>query len=175
MLAGAMKKAPHDATAIRTFMTPAPRTIRPDQTLEEAHAVMRSLRVRHLPVVRAGKLVGVVSQRDLALIESLRDVDPAEVPVEDAMSSEIFAVGPDTPLAVVAAEMARRKLGSAIVTEASRPVGVFTVTDACRALSSLAPSRARGRAAASPPAAPRRPARTRPAAAPAKRRPTRAR
>jgi acetoin utilization protein AcuB len=127
-------------------MSPAPHTIAADQMLDEAHRLMRSHRIRHLPVLRQGKLVGIVSQRDLMLIESLPDVDPAEVPVEDAMSSPIYVVGPRAPLAAVATEMADRKLGSAIVVEKGRVVGVFTVTDACRALARMiAPSPSRPR------------------------------
>ena len=67
--------------------------------------------------MRQGGLVGLISQRDLMLIESLPDVDPAEVPVEDAMTSHIYVVDPKTPLAAVANEMADRKLGSAVVVE----------------------------------------------------------
>ena len=115
-------------------MTRAPRTIRPRQTLAEAHRLMRRNLIRHLPVLDRGKLVGIVSQRDLALIESLPDVNPAEVPVEDAMVGPVYVVAPATPLAEVAGEMARRKLGAAVVAAAGRVVGVFTATDACRAL-----------------------------------------
>ena len=48
-------------------MTRAPLSIRPEQTLAEAHRLMRKHRIRHLPVVDRGKLVGIVSQRDLML------------------------------------------------------------------------------------------------------------
>jgi acetoin utilization protein AcuB len=133
-------------------MTRAPRTVAPGQTLMDAHALMRGNRIRHLPVVRDGKVVGIVSQRDLILIETLPDVNAAEVPVEDAMTRDVFLVEPHTPLADVAAEMAERKLGSAVVMDAGRVVGMFTVTDACRALAELL-------GAARPRARRRRPAR----------------
>ena len=123
------------AARVRDYMTPSPRTIRPRQTLAEAHRVMRRNKIRHLPVLDRGKLVGIVSQRDLALIESLPDVDPREVPVEDAMVGDVYVVAPATPLGDVAGEMARRKLGAAVVADGRRVVGVFTATDACRALS----------------------------------------
>ena len=122
---------------VGAFMTRVPETIGADQTLEEAHRVMRSRRIRHLPVLRRGRLVGVVTQRDLMLIESLPDVDPAEVPVEDAMSRRLYVARPSSPLAIVARDMAERKLGSAIVVDGARVVGVFTVTDACRALADV--------------------------------------
>jgi acetoin utilization protein AcuB len=133
------------ARTVGAFMTRVPETIGADQTLEEAHRIMRSQRIRHLPVLRRGQLVGVVTQRDLMLIESLPDVDPAEVPVEDAMSRQVYVVRPGAALGVVARDMAERKLGSAIVMEKGRVVGVFTVTDACRALAEVlsAPPRRR--------------------------------
>jgi acetoin utilization protein AcuB len=118
-------------------MTRAPRTIQPGCSLAEAHALMRAHRIRHLPVLEDGKLVGMVSQRDLAVIESLPDVNPAEVPVEDAMTEDVFVVTPTTHLADVATDMAERKRGSAVVMQGGRVVGVFTVTDACRALADL--------------------------------------
>jgi acetoin utilization protein AcuB len=124
-------------TRMRDYMTRAPLTIGADRTLTDAHALMRGHRVRHLPVLAAGALVGIVSQRDLMLIETLPGVDPSEVPVEDAMTREVFVVGSQAPLAAVAAAMAERKLGSAVVMDGERVVGVFTVTDACRALAVL--------------------------------------
>jgi acetoin utilization protein AcuB len=125
-------------TPVERFMTRAPITIAPDQSLERAHTMMRSRRVRHLPVLRGQELVGIVSHRDLMLIETLPGVDAREVPVEDAMTRDIYAVAPSTAVAEVAAHMAERKLGSAVVrNRQGRVVGVFTVTDACRALAAL--------------------------------------
>ena len=122
---------------IRRFMTPTPHTISTRQTLAEAHQAMRERGVRHLPVVEEGKLVGVVSQRDLYLLETLRGVDVSRELVEEAMSDEPFVVAPDTSLEEVAETMANRKHGSALVVESSTVVGIFTSTDALRALVTL--------------------------------------
>jgi acetoin utilization protein AcuB len=130
---------------VRDYMTRAPRTIRPRQTLAEAHRLMRRNQIRHLPVLERGKLVGIVSQRDLALIETLPDVDPTEVPVEDAMVGKVYVVAPGAGLGEVAGEMARRKLGAAVVAVDGRVVGVFTATDACQALSRLLNGKGAGR------------------------------
>ena len=86
-------------------------------------------------------LVGVVSNRDIALVESLPGVDITRVTVDEAMAEEPWTVTADTALAQVAAVMAERKLGTAIVVDsgdADRVVGVFTTTDALRALAALA-------------------------------------
>ena len=69
---------------IDQFMTRAPHTIGYHQTLATAHRMMRELSIRHLPVLDGGKLVGILSQRDLHFIETLKDVDPDEVPVSEA-------------------------------------------------------------------------------------------
>jgi acetoin utilization protein AcuB len=130
---------------VREHMSPAPVTIEPAKFLNDAHHLMRSHRIRHLPVIQAGKLVGIVTARDLTLVETLAGVDPAEVPVEDAMSQDVYVVSPDAPLRLALAEMAERKLGSAVVMEHGEVVGVFTATDACRVLAlvlSLLPDRA---------------------------------
>lgn len=133
----AKRRETRGGATVQDYMTRAPLSIRPGETLEEAHRLMRKHRIRHLPVVDRGKLVGIVSQRDLMLIETLPDVSPGEVPVEDAMIREVFVVAPGAPLSEVARQMARRKLGAAVVATNGRVVGVFTVTDACRALAEL--------------------------------------
>jgi acetoin utilization protein AcuB len=122
------------AHPIRQFMTAAPHSIGRDQPLSVAHERMRAWGIRHLPVLEAGKLVGVLSQRDALFVETLRDVDPTKVPVDDAMSSDVYIVAPDAPLTEVAKEMADHKYGCAVVTDGPRIVGIFTTIDALRAL-----------------------------------------
>lgn len=123
--------------SIDQYMTACPHSIGVDQTLAVAHRLMRTYKIRHLPVLTGGRLVGVVTDRDLKLMETLRDVDPEEVPVEDAMSAEPYAVEPGTPLDAVAAEMAERKYGCAIIMQSDKVVGIFTAIDACATLAEL--------------------------------------
>jgi acetoin utilization protein AcuB len=118
-------------------MTRAPYTIGDQQTLAAAHRLMNEHGIRHLPVLDAGRLVGILSQRDLHLIETLRDVNPEEVKVSEAMSSEPFTVSVRSSLRKVVSEMAEHKYGSAVVMENDRVVGVFTTVDALRALVAL--------------------------------------
>lgn len=119
---------------VQRFMTVAPVVVRSDQPLADAHRAMRERNIRHLPVVDAGALVGLVSQRDLYLVETLDGVDPAAVPVREAMTPDPYAVPPDAPLDEVAATMAARKYGSAVVVDRGSVIGLFTTTDALRAL-----------------------------------------
>lgn len=122
---------------IRKFMTPAPHTIGADQTMARAHQVMREFRIRHLPVLTAERLVGVLSDGDLNLVETLRDVDPKSVLVEEAMTQDPYTVPPDAPVDQVVAEMARHKYGSVVVMDNRRVVGVFTTNDACQAFAEV--------------------------------------
>ena len=55
---------------IKAYMTLTPQTIGADQTMDRAHAIMHEYRLRHLPVLAAGRLVGIVSDRDLHMVET---------------------------------------------------------------------------------------------------------
>jgi acetoin utilization protein AcuB len=122
---------------IQKYMTTSPHTVGSDQTLAYAHALLREHRIRHLPVLRGGELVGMLTERDLALIETLKDVDPQLIRVEDAMNGAVYCVKPESPLDEVVSEMASKKYGSAIVVQNDKVVGVFTTVDACAALAGL--------------------------------------
>jgi len=122
------------APTIEAHMTPSPHSIGAEQTLARARAVMRDLGVRHLPVLHGGKLVGMVTDRDMHLVESLEGVDPTLVTVSDAMTENVYCVAPDTPLADVAERMSTSKYGSAVVMNGPKVVGIFTTVDACAVL-----------------------------------------
>lgn len=122
------------APPVGSYMTAAPHSIGRGQPLEAAHRIMRLYQIRHLPVLDGGRLVGVVSLGDLHLIETLHDVSPSDVSVEEAMTPNPYVVDAGAPLDEVAAHMGERKLGCALVVEKERVVGLFTTTDALRAL-----------------------------------------
>ena len=122
---------------VREHMTTSPLTIAPTSSLSKAVRTMRDNRVRHLPVVDRGRVVGVLSQRDILIMESLPGVNPTEVRVEEAMVRDVFTVAPEAPVGEVIETMIDRKLGSTIVCEGERVLGVFTTIDALRALHAL--------------------------------------
>lgn len=126
-----------DAPTLERYMSASPYTIGSDQTLAAAHQVMRRHGIRHLPVLRGGRIVGLVSVRDLHLVETLPDVNEDEVTVEEAMSQDVYSVSRDASLADVARHMASQKLGSAVILDGVNVVGVFTTVDALRALADL--------------------------------------
>lgn len=122
------------STKISQVMTPAPHTIGSDQKLAQAHKIMRERGLRHLPVLRAGKLVGVLSQRDLFFLETISGVDVDIDAVSDAMTPDVYTAHPDDAVRDVARVMATRKFGCAVVVENGRLLGIFTATDALRHL-----------------------------------------
>lgn len=122
---------------IQKYMTTSPHSIGVDQPLTHAHQMMREHHIRHLPVLSGGQLVGMLTDRDLRFIETLKDVDPTEVKVEEAMSSEVYSVSPDAPLDEVVQQMAQHKYGSAVIMQNHKVVGIFTTVDVCKAFAEL--------------------------------------
>ena len=119
-------------------MAPTPLFVGKSATMAEAHATMRENRIRHLPVIEDGTLLGLVSIRDLLLMETLQDVDPAKVIVAEAMSVPAYSVKTGTDLREVVLNMHARKYGSAVVVnDEDVVVGVFTTQDALRVLANL--------------------------------------
>jgi acetoin utilization protein AcuB len=129
---------------VEQHMTVSPVVIGSARTLSDAHRLMRERGIRHLPVVDGARLVGVVSQRDLYLAETLRGVDPETDSVREAMTDEPYVVAPGAPLDEVASVMADRKIGCALVVDRGSIIGVFTTVDALRALAAVV-GRRRGR------------------------------
>jgi len=122
---------------ISRYMTPQPWTIERGATMTEAHRLMRTHLIRHLPVMEGDQLVGLVSERDLHLIETLPDADPDEVKVDEAMADVVFVAAPGDDVAEVVDRMAAQKLGSVVVMQDRRVAGIFTSIDALQVLSNL--------------------------------------
>jgi acetoin utilization protein AcuB len=121
---------------VRAYMTTAPHTIGVEQSLAFARKLMSDHHVRHLPVLHGGDLVGVLSDREVESLEALPG--SARLTVEEAMVADVYVTSEDAPLDAVAAEMARRRVGSAVVVAGAeggaKVLGVFTAVDALRAL-----------------------------------------
>jgi len=110
----------------------------PEDGLDFVEEIMDLGRVRHFPVLEDGRLVGIVSQRDLlaASLTRVLDFDGAHrraflrsVEVREVMTASVRTVTPETTLAEVARLLDRHKIGCAVVVERERPVGLVTETD----------------------------------------------
>src|SRR4051812_35898536 len=109
--------------SVAKYMTLTPLTVGSDQTLQHAHVLMHDNDIRHLPVLRNGELVGMLTERDLALIEAFKEVDPRAATIDAAMSTHVYQVAPETPLDEVVSGMASKKYSSAVVMQNRKVVG----------------------------------------------------
>ncbi len=127
--------------SISKYMTTLPHTIGVEQNLSKADSMMSEYKVRHLPVLSAGKLIGILTDRDVKLVESFKDVDPEKVTVEDAYTPDPYIISPTSSLADVCSEMAEKKYGCALVCDNHKLVGIFTWIDALKAFNELLETR----------------------------------
>ncbi|MCC5793670.1 MAG: CBS domain-containing protein [Chromatiales bacterium] len=120
---------------VEEFTTPNPVTADEDTGIEELGQLMREHGIRHLPITRGEQVVGVVSQRDLAVLAGLDLGRQSLVRAGDLMSPEPVTVRASDPLDQVAYRMSELKIGSVIVLEEDGSLyGIFTATDALNAL-----------------------------------------
>ena len=116
-------------------MTKAPRSIEPHQSVELARKWMDELRVKHLPVRSEGKVVGILSDRDLNLVLGASRSSAKTPIVEDAMISEFRSVAGSSPVGEVAREMLEHHVGSVLVLGSDGALqGIFTDSDALKLL-----------------------------------------
>lgn len=97
---------------------------------------MQAAGIRHLPVVDGEAIVGMVTERDIRMLEGCGRAT-LDIEVRDAMTPEPYVVDLNWPVSKVCRTMAERKLGSVIVTEGTAVVGIFCTTDALRALAEI--------------------------------------
>lgn len=120
---------------VEEFTTPDPITVTENAGLDTLRRLMDEHGVRHLPVVRDERVVGIISDRDVRLISGLSFAEAMQVQAGDIMTTEPLTVRANTTLDQVAFLMSERKVGSAIVNDDDgRLLGIFTVTDALNAL-----------------------------------------
>ena len=120
---------------VEEFTTPDPITANEDMAIDELRAVMETHGIRHLPILRDGTVVGVVSDRDVRVAAGLSEEQRFQVCAADIMATDPLMVDAATPLDEVAYAMSENKVGSVIVTgEEGAFLGIFTAVDALNAL-----------------------------------------
>jgi len=122
---------------VKKYMSPTPQTIGREAPLATAKEIMVGLAIRHLPVIQGEKVVGVLSDRDIQVLEFLAKDHAEALRVDDAMTRDVYVAAPETSLQEVVAAMAAGKFGSTVVVEAGKVRGIFTTIDALRALADL--------------------------------------
>jgi acetoin utilization protein AcuB len=123
-------------------MTSDPVTIRSDQTIGEALVLMFEHDIRHLPVIAHGKLVGMVSDRDIrqllgkasiAVQHREEERRQLRLPVTEIMATHLYTVEKTTPIADGVKLMVEHKVGAVpVVDSKQRVVGIFSELDALR-------------------------------------------
>ena len=124
---------------VRDSMTREVAVLSPQTTAAEALGLCRERRIRHLPVMDGGRLVGIVSDRDLrsaapALGEPEKASALERIRVSDVMSPDVITAHPDDPVEEAANRMRESRIGSLPVVEGGELVGILTSSDVMEAL-----------------------------------------
>ena len=121
-------------------------TVKPLDSVRHARELLEQHRINQLPVVVDGRLVGIVTDRDLrdvfpSVFESKRHVrrhpelDPDRVPVRDVMAPRVITLNPNASVSEAAALLRGERIGAVpIVDENQRLCGILTRSDLLGAL-----------------------------------------
>lgn len=117
---------------VQDLMTRDVITLRPMDNLRQVDALLRLGRVRHLPVVEGGRLVGLVTHRDLLRAQARVRSSPG-IRASEVMTREVETIPPDTSVRYAIYKLLDDKVGCLpVVDAAGRLVGIFTESDAVR-------------------------------------------
>jgi len=131
---------------VREIMTGSPVTLKPDETLDLANDVISLGRIRHIPVVEDGQLVGLLSERDMlgaaaTTIFGLKQKSKSALLktflIKDVMKKKVVTVTPETPIKDAAHLMKEKRIGCVPVFSAGSLVDLATTTDILRYVENL--------------------------------------
>jgi CBS domain-containing membrane protein len=126
---------------VTEIMTGSPVTLKPEDTLDLANDIISLGRIRHIPVVDDGRLVGLLSERDLMgaaashvfrLKQRSKSALLKSVLIRDVMKKRVVTVAPETSIKDTARLMADKKIGCVPVVSNGAIVGLVTTTDILR-------------------------------------------
>ncbi len=125
-------------------MTRNPISIKPDDKVDAAAALLKEHKIRRLPVVENGKLVGIVTDKDLMRVSpsaattlSRYEINSllAKISIREIMSDKVISVNENAPIEEAALLMSMNKIGGVpVTTDVGAVVGVITETDIFNAL-----------------------------------------
>ena len=118
-----------DAHLVGKWMTPHPISTEPAEKLTAVRAKMLSGHFRTMPVLSAGRLAGIITDRDLRRHEGYLD----HTEVRLAMTTEVDTVTPSTPIHDAAKTLLEHKIGALPVVEGERLIGIISTSDVLRA------------------------------------------
>jgi CBS domain-containing protein len=119
--------------SIQEAMTSKPTTVEPTTTAQEAARTMKSEDVGSLPIVEGDKLVGVITDRDLA-IRIIADAKAIDTPVAQIASKDVVTIDPQQSLEEAARLMANNQVRRLpVVEEDGKLVGILAQADVAQA------------------------------------------
>jgi acetoin utilization protein AcuB len=121
---------------VERYMTREPVSVTSTDTLALAKRMMESHSVHHLPVIDEGRLVGIISDRDIHVVAAVPGIDFSRVLVARVMAPPI-EVRSETPIDEVSTLMAEQRHDCVVVQGGQGVEGIFTATDALQALATL--------------------------------------
>ena len=127
---------------VETCMQRKPVTVSPQETLRKAWQIIRERRIRHLPVVERGRLVGMVTDRDLrqALPSRAVGLEMHEAPhlaekirIWEVMARAVVTISREAPIEEATRLLLKYRIGGLPVMKGETLVGIITKTDLLRA------------------------------------------
>jgi CBS domain-containing protein len=125
---------------VQDVMTHATITESADDSLRSAAERMWRHQTGSLLIICGGRLTGIITERDLLRALAL-GADPDRSSVDEAMTTEVFAVPPETPLQEAARQMAARWIRHLPVVAGDEVLGVVSMRDITGVFAALAPGR----------------------------------
>ena len=131
---------------VRDYMSSQPETLNADNTLLDAVLLLRRAGLRHIPIVEDNRLVGILTDRDVARFapSMLLPLSPQEYNrvfeetlITKVMTRDPISTAPDAPLAEAVRLLHQNRLGCLPVIEKGQLVGIITTNDMLRALHDL--------------------------------------
>jgi CBS domain-containing protein len=116
------------ATTVAEIMARDPQTVQADAPVREAAQRMRDADTGDVVVLEGGRLVGIVTDRDIA-VRVVAEGGSADTPVRDACTADPTTITPDTRIEQAVALMRDRAIRRLPVVEGDRPVGVVSLGD----------------------------------------------
>ena len=113
---------------IRDVMTPNPRTVSPNDSIQSAARVMRDEDTGVVPVVDNGKPVGVITDRDI-VVRAVAENRELNRPVRDFVTTELVAVHPDMSVQEATELMSEHQVRRLPVIDNNRLVGIVSIGD----------------------------------------------
>lgn len=113
---------------IRDVMTPNPRSISPDEPIQNAARIMRDLDTGVVPVVDNGRPVGLVTDRDI-VVRAVAEDGQLSRPVRDIVTGSVIAARPDMTTGEAERLMSEHQVRRLPVVENERLVGIVSIGD----------------------------------------------